>query len=214
MQFLSELFQIGDNNLSYIVFLLLLLVIILLIVAIFSNKVKTFLRKIKILDKEESPLHMLAWMVTIITIVKLIQIFILQPFIVDGGSMLPNLHTGEVLIIDKIGYKRSGLAHGDVIVFKFEKEGSPLSGKHFVKRVIALPGETVDYQGQTYTAGMDEVIVMGDNRNESYDSRSWGPLKISEIDGKVLLRLFPLSKAELHPAPTFSDGEQIITSNK
>lgn len=214
MQFLSELFQIGDNNLSYIVFLLLLLVIILLIVAIFSNKVKTFLRKIKILDKEESPLHMLAWMVTIITIVKLIQIFILQPFIVDGGSMLPNLHTGEVLIIDKIGYKRSGLAHGDVIVFKFEKEGSPLSGKHFVKRVIALPGETVDYQGQTYTAGMDEVIVMGDNRNESYDSRSWGPLKISEIDGKVLLRLFPLSKAGLHPAPTFSDGEQIITSNK
>lgn len=212
MQSLSEFFQIGDNSLSYTVFIILVTIIILLAISIFSVKTRTFLRSIKVLDKEESPASMLAWMVAIILVVKIIQTFVIQPFVVDGGSMLPNLHTGEVLLIDKFLYKSKGLSHGDIVVFKFEKEGSPYSGKHFVKRVIALEGESVEYKGQTYTAGKDELIVMGDNREESYDSRSWGPLQLSQIDGKVEARIFPLTSAELHPAPSFSDGESIITS--
>jgi signal peptidase I len=212
MQSLSDFFQIGDNSLSYTVFIILLAVIILLIISIFSIPTRNFLKKIKILEPEESPVSMLSWMIAIILIVKLVQTFVIQPFVVDGGSMLPNLHTGEVLLIDKVAYKSSGLRRGDIIVFKFEKEGSPYSGKHFVKRVIGLAGETVEYKGQTYQAGADELIVMGDNREESYDSRSWGPLKISEVDGKVSARIFPLTSAELHPAPAFSDGENVITN--
>lgn len=162
---------------------------------------------------------------TLITLAVVIpiRIFIAQPFIVNGESMLPNLHNGDYLIIDEVSYHKHDPERGDVIVFKF-----PTNLKRFlIKRVIGLPGETISIQGSTITITKpdgeiiqleedylngdfsshgewnladDEFFVLGDNRSASSDSRTWGVLRRHLIVGKTFLRLFPLSKISFHPA--------------
>jgi signal peptidase I len=154
-----------------------------------------------------------------------IRMFIAQPFIVDGPSMNPTFATSQYLIVDEISYRFEDPARGDVIVFKYPKDQS----KSFIKRVIGLPGETVEVQVDkfliknaahpegitipepyidtpityrepvTITLGPDEYFVMGDNRDQSFDSRSWGPVKRNLITGRPLLRLFPFNKIGTFP---------------
>ncbi len=150
-----------------------------------------------------------------------IRMFVAQPFIVNGESMHPTLANGDYLIIDEISYRNSNPERGDVIVFRF-----PSDDKRFlIKRVVGLPGETLNLQGSTitikkdgteivldepyltkkystygeWTLSDDEYFVMGDNRNASSDSRSWGVLTEDRIIGKTFLRLFPLSGIGMHP---------------
>ena len=73
-------------------------------------------------------------------IVLPIRYFIFQPFIVKGDSMVPNFHSGDYLIVDEISYRFSGPSRGDVIVFHYPLDES----QRFIKRVIGLPGETVE----------------------------------------------------------------------
>src|SRR6266481_5188491 len=68
-----------------------------------------------------------------------VRYFVAQPFIVSGTSMEPNFHTGEYLVIDELGYKNGNPGRGDVIVFKYPRDTT----QFFIKRVIGLPGETV-----------------------------------------------------------------------
>jgi len=150
-----------------------------------------------------------------------IRMFIAQPFIVNGDSMLPTLENGDYLIIDEVSYYSNDPERGDVIVFHFPTDES----RYLIKRIIALPEETIQLQGNaititkadgtrveldedytnlgasygTWTLDEDEYFVMGDNRGASSDSRSWGPLKKNEIVGKTLVRLFPISKIDFHP---------------
>ena len=72
--------------------------------------------------KKESPSKLLFLIVSILIIIKLIQSFIIQPFLVDGGSMLPNLRSGELLLIDKLNFDVNNLKRGDVIVFRHVKK--------------------------------------------------------------------------------------------
>lgn len=165
-----------------------------------------------------------------LAIVIPIRVFIAQPFIVNGESMLPNLHNGDYLIIDEISYQTKDPERGDVVVFKF-----PTNLKRFlIKRVIGLPGETVSISGnkvsitkvdgevielqEDYLNGDfsshgqwvladDEFFVLGDNRSASSDSRTWGVLRRHLIIGKTFLRLFPLSGIEVNPAQV--DAENI-----
>ncbi len=160
-----------------------------------------------------------------------VRMFIAQPFIVSGASMENTLHTNEFLIIDEISYRLEDPMRGDVIVFRYPKDPS----KFFIKRVIGLPGETINIQGDivhitnkdgskstlkepyiktmsentslTETLGDREYFVMGDNRDASSDSRVWGVLNREKIVGRALLRLFPFSKMEVFP------GKYEITSN-
>jgi signal peptidase I len=88
-------------------------------------------------------------------LVFLIRQFLFAPFIVDGPSMQPNFHTGERLIVNKIIYAIRKPKRGEVIVFHATKD------KDYIKRVIALPGETVKVQG-------DEVLVNGKPLDEPY----------------------------------------------
>lgn len=154
-----------------------------------------------------------------------IRVFIAQPFIVDGPSMNPTFATSQYLIVDEISYRFEKPSRGDVIVFKYPKDQT----KSFIKRVIGLPGETIEVQSDkfiiknalnlqgftipepylgavpsyrenaTLTLGSDEYFVMGDNRDQSFDSRSWGAVKENLIIGRPLLRLFPFDKIGLFP---------------
>ena len=162
-----------------------------------------------------------------LVIVLPIRYFLFQPFIVKGESMSPNFESGDYLIVDEISYRFSDLQRGDVIVFDFPKDIS----QRFIKRVIGLPGETVQVQsgkveitkdGQTtilnekylpnnlqtignvsLTLKSGEYFVMGDNREYSYDSRYWGTVPRNEIIGKAFLRLFPFNELSTILRPTY-----------
>lgn len=164
-------------------------------------------------------------------IVLPIRYFIAQPFIVSGASMENTFHTGEYLIIDQLSYRFEDPARGDVIVFRYPKDSS----KFFIKRIVAIPGDTIDIQegiitltqadgeveildepyiksmkkntSLTEILGEKEYFVMGDNRDASSDSRVWGVLSQEKIVGRALLRLFPFSKVSVFP------GESNVTNN-
>jgi signal peptidase I len=158
-----------------------------------------------------------------VAIVIPIRIFIAQPFIVSGSSMVPTFEDGEYLIIDEISYRFSDPKRDDVVVFRYPNN----TKKFFIKRIIGLPGETVDikegsvtitneanpeglYIEEPYVKNVssgnthfvlksDEYFVMGDNRTASSDSRYWGAVPEKLIVGKAFLRLLPIKKIDLHP---------------
>lgn len=145
--------------------------------------------------------------IIIVVVVLLVRSFIVTPGLVNGSSMEPTLHNNELVLINKIGLNK-GIDRYDIVVVKYENST-------IIKRVIGLPYETVEYindilyiDGEIVntkvdfeytkdfklTAGKNEYIVLGDNRNISKDSRIIGPVKERYIIGKVDLVLFPFSK--------------------
>ena len=162
-----------------------------------------------------------------LVIVLPIRYFLFQPFIVKGESMSPNFESGDYLIVDEISYRFSDPKRGDVIVFNFPKDTT----QRFIKRVIGLPGETVNVTSgkveiikdnktttlsEIYlpdnlktigeikiTLNAEEYFVMGDNRDYSYDSRAWGVVPQKDIIGKALLRLFPVAELAAISNPAY-----------
>lgn len=164
-----------------------------------------------------------------------IRLFIAQPFIVSGASMENTFQSGQYLIVDQVSYKLHNPNRGDVIVFRYPKDPS----KFFIKRVIGLPGETVTIKGETVTItneanpngftldepyiksmrnqsdttetlGEREYFVMGDNRDQSSDSRVWGVLQEERIIGRAFVRLFPPDTFDYLPGETRYD--ETVTS--
>ena len=178
-------------------------------------------------DHEWSWKDLLWFIIITVVIVLPIRLFIAQPFIVSGDSMYPTFESGEYLIIDQVTYRLSEPERGDVIVFRFPQDRS----KFFIKRIIGLPGETIDFSGRdvivtnlngnsftlpeeyvtkeksnlpnAVTLTDSEYFVMGDNRLESLDSRIWGPLERKDIVGRALVRLLPFNKADWQPGQVF-----------
>lgn len=160
--------------------------------------------------------------ITLIIVVPF-RIFIAQPFIVSGDSMVPTFHNGEYLIVDELSYSLRDPLRGEVVIFRYPKEPS----KFFIKRIIGLPGETVvinDGKVEIVQAGgqrvslsesyittkspsfhlkttlsNNEYFVMGDNRNASSDSRYWGPVTRPLLIGRAFVRLLPVAEAALFP---------------
>lgn len=145
--------------------------------------------------------------IVIVLVVVLIRTFIITPVRVDGDSMKNTLKNGDILLLYKLG----SINRLDIIVLDEEKDNEKI-----IKRVIGLPGETVAIKkGKIYindkviddeyaygetsdydkvTLEDDEYFILGDNRLISKDSRYFGPIKKSEIKGKIVFRLFPFTK--------------------
>jgi signal peptidase I len=161
-------------------------------------------------------------------IVLPIRYFIFQPFFVQGISMEPSFSNGDYLIVDEITYRFRDPQRGEVIIFKYPKNPS----QRYIKRIIGLPGETIEVkEGQVAiiddgrrtmldesnylpdsleTSGNikvslleDEYFVLGDNRNFSSDSRRWGALPEKNIVGKVYLRAWPFAALAKFEAPAY-----------
>ena len=165
-----------------------------------------------------------------LVIVWPIRHFIFKPFIVEGASMVPSFQSGNYLIVDELSYRFKAPQRGDVVVFNagFIKG---YAGQRFIKRVIGLPGETVNVKngkveitkdGKTVmldekylpddlatmgevnkTLKSDEYFVMGDNREYSYDSRMWGILPKADIVGKAFVRVYPFNEITTFSALTY-----------
>ncbi len=173
---------------------------------------------------KESILDFIKFAILAVIIVIPIRLFIAQPFIVSGASMVPAFENGHYLIIDELSYRFEDPNRGEVIVFRFP----PFPSKFLIKRVAGLPGETIEIRGNdvliknkahlegflwqqgdvnsskdlrdiTVTLGNEEYFVLGDNRGESADSRLWGALSRKFIVGRPLIRLFPLSEIGVFP---------------
>ena len=226
---LSSLSDVSQNPVSIVIFSILFIFIIALILASIFPSWRDGLITLKLLAEDEEPSSLLLWIIGIIIVVKLVQGFLIQPFIVDGGSMLPTYHNAEFLLVDKLSYYLHPPRRGDVMIFKlYENNNNPYEGKHLIKRVIGLPGEHVvikngvttiynkdNPQGfiieepfvsyKDFHKNADIVLddyhyfMMGDNRAQSYDSRDWGPLDKKNIKGQVLFRVYPFNKVSYEP---------------
>lgn len=159
----------------------------------------------------------------VLVIVIPVRVFVAEPFVVSGSSMIPALESGNYLIVDKISYRLNDPQRNDVVIFRYPNDQT----KFFVKRIIGLPNETVDIKGNVITitnrehpngfkleepyvknignntthfeSKSGEYFVMGDNRNASSDSRYWGVVKKELIAGRAFLRLLPIGKMDVWP---------------
>lgn len=144
--------------------------------------------------------------IIIVIVVVLIRTFIATPVRVDGDSMKTNLLDGQILIL----YKLSKIERYDIVVLKEDTDDK------IIKRVYGMPGDTIRIEhnkiyindkviddkfgvGETSNysevkLGKDEYFVLGDNREISKDSRSFGPVKKQNIKGEAIFRVYPFNK--------------------
>ena len=130
---------------------------------------------------------------------------------IDGSSMEPNLHHGEFVIVSKLNYRFGDPERGDVVVFDFPRNIT----QEYIKRVIGLPGEHIIIKGgKVYINGVlllepyikmeplyegdwivaeDTLFVLGDNRNNSSDSHTWGLVPMNNLIGEALMVYWPPS---------------------
>jgi signal peptidase I len=136
---------------------------------------------------------------------------------VEGSSMEPSLHDTELVVVNRLAYRWGEPERGDIVVFRFPLDPE----RRFIKRIVGLPGEyVVIHDGQVVIDGvpLDEpyiaapprysgeweiqpgqVFVLGDNRNNSSDSQTWGPLPIGQLIGRAVLVYWPPPEMGLIP---------------
>lgn len=152
--------------------------------------------------------------IIIVVVIVLLKIYVISPIRVNGTSMNPTLENGDIMILNKIGYRITKIKRFDIVVIKYKDE-------LLIKRVIGLPGEKIKYENNTlyvndkaldeefdktytYNFSLKEIgsttvpdnsyFVLGDNREVSKDSRSIGFIDREDIVGKSSLTLFPLNR--------------------
>ncbi len=138
---------------------------------------------------------------------------------VENISMKPTLNPGEFLLVNKLAYKLGDVDHGDIVIFHY-----PLNpAEDYIKRVIGTPGDVVEitngnvsvngytltedyisappsYSG-TWTVPADSIFVLGDNRNQSSDSHTWGMVPMDNVLGRALVVYWPFSEAKILKNP-------------
>ena len=128
---------------------------------------------------------------------------------VDGSSMVPTLRDGQFVMVNRLAYKLGEPSHGDVVVFHYPRDPE----QEYIKRIIGLPGDTIEMMGghvyvndqlidEPYIAADarntgewnvpgDHVFVLGDNRNNSQDSRNFGYVSMESLIGKAIFVYWP-----------------------
>jgi len=165
--------------------------------------------------------EVLETIVPAVLIALLINLFMAQATRVHGQSMEPNLHTDQRLVVEKLSYNRflrqyfafDGPEYGDVVIIRIPTQGNEL----LIKRVIGLPGDLIDiHDGQVFVNGQPlnepylpnstagsygpttvpplNIFVLGDNRNFSNDSRSFGTVPLKSVVGRAWLSYWPIDQ--------------------
>ncbi|MBE5802781.1 MAG: signal peptidase I [Clostridiales bacterium] len=169
--------------------------------------------------------ELMSWILTLVTAVVIalvIRSFVFEPVRVDGESMCDTLQNGEIMLVTKPEYLLGDPSHGDVVICHYPGRGNT----NFVKRVMGIPGDVIEIRDNAvyrngealdepyltlerndngfdmapFSLGEDEYFVMGDNRDNSHDSRNYyrydQPSAITRdmIKGKVRFVLFPFNQ--------------------
>lgn len=165
-----------------------------------------------------------------------IRQFIVESRFIPSESMVPTLLVGDRLLVEKMSYRFHDPERGDVVVFSAPdrmKELAPGFNQALIKRVIGLPGDSLEIVGgviyingqvlsEDYTAGEpcldycdlepttipdDSYLVLGDNRNRSHDSRAWGYVPRENLIGRAWVRIWPVDRVgNITPQPVYPDA--------
>ena len=153
---------------------------------------------------------------TVVIVVVLFSLvnLVTARYVVDGASMQPNFHTGQYLIVSRANYLFGDLQRGDIVVFHYPYQQT----EDYIKRLIGLPGDVIEIRDtlvyvngemlnepyinepcdrnhcpdESWEVGENQYFLMGDNRNHSTDSRSFGVVDRQFIVGEAVFRYFPL----------------------
>ncbi|XP_002966710.2 chloroplast processing peptidase [Selaginella moellendorffii] len=143
--------------------------------------------------------------------------YVADPSIIPSESMSPTLQPGDIVLVEKFSYRFNSPDINDIVTFDGPASLMQGAGDLFIKRIVAKAGDTVEVSdGKLIVNGITKeepfvseaaiydmpsvlvpdghVFVMGDNRNNSYDSHIWGPLPVSSIRGRSVLRYWPLTR--------------------
>lgn len=167
--------------------------------------------------KQKIRLGWLTWiLIGIVLVGVLLRLFILKPYIIPSASMEPGIAPGDRILVNQFMYRYWAPSRGDIVVFAYPRDPN----RTFVKRVIALEGETVELRdNQVFVNGQlvkepylkpgdyppfgpeaipkDNIFVLGDNRRQSGDSREWGLLPRNYLIGKAWMVYYPLQRIKL-----------------
>lgn len=125
---------------------------------------------------------LLGWVLVSGAVFRYVQENLVQLYSVPTGSMEPAIRRGDHVIADKTAYRRMAPKKGDIVIFLFPNDRS----KHFIKRVEGLPGETITMSDGTRTkVPQGSIYVLGDNKENSLDSRHFGFVPLSDVIGKA-----------------------------
>jgi len=159
-------------------------------------------------------------LIALVLVFCLIRPFLVQAFFIPSESMLPTLAKKDRILVNKLIYRVREPRRGEVVVFRAPPIASPGARKEFIKRLVALEGDTVEvkfdpktghnrlfvngravqepylaeemnYEFPKITVPPGKVFVMGDNRNDSNDSHRWGPLPRDNLEGKAMFIFWP-----------------------
>ncbi len=162
-----------------------------------------------------------SFIIAVVVVFLVLRPFVLQAFYIPSESMQPTLTENDRILVNKLTYKLGTPRRHEVVVFRAPREATEEDGedeKDFVKRVVGLPGDTVEvhngviyvngrpdeepyakerpyYDFPPFTVPAGKLFVMGDNRNHSNDSHRWGALDEARLIGRAVFIFWPPSRA-------------------
>lgn len=197
-----------------------------------KNNENLIIEKQKIQQEENPVIEIAKTLATAFVLAIGIRTLVAEARYIPSSSMEPTLEINDRLIIEKISYRFRTPERGDVVVFSPTDELKKQNFRDaFIKRVIGLPGDTVEVKGEiVYVNGQalrekyieespdyeygpvkvpsDQYLVLGDNRNNSYDSHYWGFVPRENLIGRAVVRFWPLNRVgTIDETPVYPDSE-------
>jgi signal peptidase I len=167
---------------------------------------------------EHAHRSLVEWLIVlgiVVLLLVLVRAFLIQPYAIPSASMSPTLVEGDRVAVSPLSYRLGDVSRGDIVVFDRPASESEVGDDPMIKRVIGLPNETIAIENDTVVINgiplsepylqdgvaypdmaavvvpPDHVFVLGDNRSDSRDSRSFGPVPVDDISGRAILILWP-----------------------